>query len=51
MISLHAVAKATVIKEDDDCGADACASDGPAVYLFMSSKDIYKLKNKLKNFQ
>jgi len=27
------------------------AADEPAVYLFMSSKDIYKLKDRLKNFQ
>lgn len=43
-------AKATVIKEDD-AAAQMLAKRGPAVYLFMSSKDIYKLKNKLKNFQ
>lgn len=40
----------TIIKEDDDSAA-MLAKKGPAVYVFMSSKDIYKLKNKMKNFQ
>lgn len=39
-----------IIKEDED-SAKTLATKGPAVYLFMSSKDIYKLKNKMKNFQ
>jgi len=38
-----------VIKEDEE-SAKKLAKLGPAVYLFMSSKDIYKLKNKMKNF-
>ena len=42
--------KAQLIKEDDEA-ARFLAQRGPAVYLFMSSKDIYKLKNKVKNFQ
>lgn len=42
--------KATVIAEDE-AAAKMLASRGPAVYLFMSSKDIYKLKNIVKNFQ
>ncbi len=41
---------AKVISEDED-GAKLLASRGPAVYLFMSSKDIYKLKNIVKEFQ
>lgn len=41
---------AIVIGEDDDA-AQLLAQHGPAVYVFMSSKDIYKLKNRLKNFQ
>lgn len=42
--------KAQLIGEDDAAAA-TLAKHGDAVYLFMSSKDIYKLKNKLKNFQ
>ena len=42
--------KAKVIKEDEEA-AKMLASRGPAVYLFMSSKDIYKLKNVVKSFQ
>lgn len=38
-----------VIKEDE-VAAKALAMRGPAVYLFMSSKDIYKLKNIVKSF-
>ena len=41
---------AVVIAEDDEA-ARTLAERGPAVYVFMSSKDIYKLKNRLKNFQ
>lgn len=39
-----------IINEDEEA-AKYLASLGPAVYLFMSSKDIYNLKNKVKNFQ
>jgi len=42
--------KAKVIKEDEE-GAAILAKQSPAVYLFMSSKDIYKLKNIVKSFQ
>ncbi len=42
--------KASVIAEDE-AAAKMLASRGPAVYLFMSSKDIYKLKNIVKSFQ
>lgn len=42
--------KAVLIDEDEEA-AQFLAQRGPAVYLFMSSKDIYKLKNKVKNFQ
>lgn len=42
--------KATVINEDEEA-ARMLAQRGPAVYLFMSSKDIYKLKNIVKTFQ
>ena len=41
--------QAIVISEDAD-GAKELAMSGPAVYLFMSSKDIYKLKNIVKSF-
>lgn len=44
------VNNSTVIKENEE-GAKLLAQRGPAVYLFMSSKDIYKLKNILKTFQ
>ena len=40
----------TLINEHEE-GARFLASRGPAVYLFMSSKDIYKLKNIVKSFQ
>ncbi|MGX8834377.1 UDP-N-acetylmuramate--L-alanine ligase [Amedibacillus sp. YH-ame6] len=40
---------AVVIKEDEEA-AKMLAQQGPAVYLFMSSKDIYKLKNIVKGF-
>ena len=39
-----------VIKEDE-AAAKRLAAQGPAVYLFMSSKDIYKFKNIVKSFQ
>lgn len=42
--------KGTLISEDVQ-GAKFLAERGPAVYLFMSSKDIYKLKNIVKSFQ
>lgn len=42
--------KAIVISEDE-AGARRLAKEGPAVYLFMSSKDIYKFKNVVKSFQ
>lgn len=41
--------KAKVITEDE-AAAKLLAQRGPAVYLFMSSKDIYKLKNVVKGF-
>lgn len=44
-----ACTKAVVIKEDRQ-GAHVLARREPAVYLFMSSKDIYKLKNIVKDF-
>lgn len=40
---------AQVIKEDNEA-ARMLASRAPAIYLFMSSKDIYKLKNIVKGF-
>lgn len=42
--------KGCLITEDEQ-GAKFLAERGPAVYLFMSSKDIYKLKNIVKSFQ
>lgn len=41
--------KAHIIAEDKKA-ANLLAERGPAVYLFMSSKDIYKLKNIVKDF-
>jgi len=42
--------KARIITEDEK-GAKLLADLGPAVYLFMSSKDIYVLANHLKRYQ
>ncbi|HET6784724.1 MAG TPA: Mur ligase family protein [Erysipelotrichaceae bacterium] len=42
--------KAIVIEENDN-GAKLLNESGPAVYLFMSSKDIYGLANLLKVYQ
>lgn len=42
--------KAQVVSEDDE-GARVLASEAPAVYLFMSSKDIYVLSDALKRYQ
>lgn len=42
--------KAHVIQENEE-GARILADLGPAVYLFMSSKDIYVLANHLKRYQ
>lgn len=36
---------------EDEADARLLANRGPAVYLFMSSKDIYKFKNIVKTFQ
>ena len=47
---IHQVEGSVLIKEDD-ASAEFLAQRGDAVYLFMSSKDIYKLKNRMKNFQ
>ncbi len=43
------VKNSQIIKEDE-AAAKHLASLGPAVYVFMSSKDIYNLKNKVKDF-
>lgn len=43
------IENSTVISEDE-AGAEQLAAHGPAVFLFMSSKDIYKLKNIVKSF-
>jgi UDP-N-acetylmuramate--alanine ligase len=42
--------KAQVVSEDD-AGARLLALEAPAVYLFMSSKDIYVLSDALKRYQ
>ncbi len=42
--------KAVVLEENDD-GAKLLAKQGPAVYLFMSSKDIYPLATLVKRYQ
>ncbi|MEG0313897.1 MAG: UDP-N-acetylmuramate--L-alanine ligase [Erysipelotrichaceae bacterium] len=38
------------IIDEDEAGAKCLATAAPACYLFMSSKDIYKLKNIVKSF-
>lgn len=40
----------SVVISEDEAGAAVLAKHAPAVYLFMSSKDIYKLKNVVKSF-
>lgn len=53
-ISIKDLCKKTengMVISEDETGAKRLASRGPAVYLFMSSKDIYKLKNIVKSFQ
>lgn len=42
--------KNACIIQEDETAAQLLAQQGPAVYLFMSSKDIYKLKNIVKSF-
>ncbi len=42
--------KAVVVTEDET-GARTLAQEAPAVYLFMSSKDIYVLSDALKRYQ
>lgn len=42
---------ASKILTEDDAGAKILAQEEPAVYLFMSSKDIYGLANKVKRYQ
>lgn len=39
-----------IVISEDEAGAEVLAKQGPAVYLFMSSKDIYKFKNIVKSF-
>ncbi len=39
------------IVDDNDDDAKRLADEGPAVYAFMSSKDIYDLKNRVKRYQ
>lgn len=39
------------ILDENEVGARILASKSPAVYLFMSSKDIYDLANKVKRYQ
>lgn len=39
------------ILTEDENGAAILAKEEPAVYLFMSSKDIYELANKVKRYQ
>ena len=42
--------KAQIVSEDE-AGARLLAAEAPAVYLFMSSKDIYVLSDALKRYQ
>ena len=44
------ISGAVVIKEDDDA-AQKLSKHSPAVFLFMSSKDIYPLAHKVKRYQ
>lgn len=53
-ITIHDLAKITkgaVVVSEDEAGAKELAAQGPAVYLFMSSKDIYKFKNIIRELQ
>ncbi len=45
---LQSIIKNAKILSEDEQGAKELASHSPAVYLFMSSKDIYHLANKVK---
>ena len=47
---LQDVIEDSVVLSEDDKGAELLASYAPAVYLFMSSKDIYHLSDKVKYF-
>ena len=49
--NLADICEGSVVIQEDEEAAKMLASRGPAVYLFMSSKDIYKLKNIVKSFQ
>lgn len=52
-ITIHDLAKLienVQVIDEDESSAKRLALRGPAVYLFMSSKDIYKLKNIVKSF-
>lgn len=42
--------KAVIVNNNEE-GVQLLASEKEAVYLFMSSKDIYKFKDKMKDFQ
>lgn len=44
------ICEGSIVIEEDEEAAKELASKGPAVYLFMSSKDIYKFKNVVKSF-
>ncbi len=43
--------KGSKILEENDNGAKVLSQESPAVYLFMSSKDIYGLAEKVKRYQ
>ncbi len=43
--------KNAIVLEENEAGAQQLNASGPAVYLFMSSKDIYGLANLLKLYQ
>lgn len=41
----------SIVVSEDEVGAQTLAAYAPAVYLFMSSKDIYVLSDQLKRYQ
>ncbi|MBQ7889167.1 MAG: UDP-N-acetylmuramate--L-alanine ligase [Erysipelotrichaceae bacterium] len=48
---LSKMIEGSFILSEDDEGAKILAKEEPCVYLFMSSKDIYELAEKVKRFQ
>ena len=38
----------SIVIDEEDHGANVLAEEAPSCYVFMSSKDIYELKDKVK---